>query len=1182
MISPGQVRRHCCRDPRRPPLIFPAQHSASVISSESEDHLLAELIDLPMAERKDLLSQTCGNDSVMRQRLEDKLKHLMDSLSASVPPGDTPAGSSRHVIARALAAGLDVPERPGTLIGRYELLERIGEGGCGVVYLAEQKQPVRRQVALKLIKLGLDTREFVARFEAERQALAVMEHPNIARVFDAGATEVGRPYFVMELVRGVPITRYCDDNTLPLLDRLQLFVSVCEAVQHAHQKGVIHRDLKPSNILVIEPDPVQPDRGEAPVLSSQPNDGFRGVPKIIDFGIAKAMGAAVDEKPQFTQFHSFIGTPAYSSPEQIEMSGLEVDTRTDIYSLGVLLYELLTSRTPFDSQELVRSGLDTMRRTIRETEPPRPSHRLQTISHDELHDIALRRGSEPRRLVHGLRGDLDWIVMKCLEKDRTRRYETANGLAADLRRHLNDEPVLACPPSAAYRFQKLVRRHKLAFAAGAAVIAALLLGTVASTWQAVRATDAKREALAAQANEATARARAQAQELVARQRAYGSDMNVAMQALRGNDLGQALSLLDRQRPQPGESDLRGWEWRYMWQQTRSDALAVLCEKTQIESLAVSSDGRWLAIGVARNDGIFVWDLATKQEVAHLAQGKNHLRAVFSPTEPLLAFATDDEPGDSDGRLYLWDARTRQLVDEYPLGNACRGVAFSRDGQTILVSTASSSEGHLSLRRVSDGEPLAGFRAEKQTWLPPGTGFAADADLRAAAFGSNDHVYVVDLGSGEPLWRAKASDSFFITALAFSPDGNTLATAAGFVESDIRLWEVATGRQIGRLEGHTSWVSSLVFWPDGSKLASSSADQTIRTWDVASRTCIDMLRGHREEVWRLALLPDNRTLISGGKGGVVCLWDTSVTHPRREHITVSRNICAWFFESDGRSVLTLDHQGQVARWSGAEFQEKHVLLDSTTEINRFGAYNRFSNDGRFVACASSDGLITVWDVARRTLSSAFKPTGEEVWLMHFFAAGNRLIVWSPRNDRLVDWDLAANREVQSWTAPRPWIFGGALSFDDKQFAVAGDSGDVLNRNLVEKSTRNLALNIVQGSSAAFSPSNTLLAIGSHQGYARLWNTANWQEVATLEGPPVASLAFSPDGRRLVSCSNGNSLKLWSVESWQEVLNLRGEGSIYVDVAFSRDGNAFGVGSATGPMHIWRAPSWAEIEKAEARE
>jgi len=366
-----------------------------------------------------------------------------------------------------------VEEQIGTMIGRYRLLQQIGEGGFGVVFMAEQTEPVQRKVALKVIKAGMDTREIVARFEAERQALALMDHPNIARVLDAGTTASRRPYFVMELVRGIPITEYCDQANLSTRERLELFIKVCRAVQHAHQKGVIHRDLKPTNVLVTLHD------GEA-------------VPKVIDFGVAKALGQKLTEKTLFTRFEQIIGTPAYMSPEQAALGGLDIDTRTDIYSLGVLLYELLTGVTPLDAATLRKGALDEIRRMIRETDPPKPSTRLQTMG-GRLAEIARCRHAEPATLSRLIRGDLDWITMKCLEKDRQRRYETVNGLARDIERHLTNNPVVARPPSRVYRVQKWVRRNKLVFSAVALIFLVLVLGIVVSTWQAVRATRAERE-----------------------------------------------------------------------------------------------------------------------------------------------------------------------------------------------------------------------------------------------------------------------------------------------------------------------------------------------------------------------------------------------------------------------------------------------------------------------------------------------------------------------------------------------------------------------------------------------------------------------------------------------------------------------------------------------------------------
>ncbi len=415
-------------------------------------------------QRRQFLDQACGADQTLRQQVE-KLLALSQSAGdffKDCAPALEPVAADAAQVLSAAESALE-PEIPETkCIGPYKLLQKLGEGGYGVVYMAEQEQPIRRRVALKIIKLGMDTRNVIARFEADRQALALMDHPNIARVLDAGATETGRPYFVMELVYGVKITEYCDQNRVSMRERLQLFIQVCNAVQHAHQKGIIHRDLKPSNIMVTMHDGVP-------------------FPKVIDFGIAKATEQRLTDKTLFTSYAQLMGTPAYMSPEQMELSGLNLDTRSDIYSLGVLLYELLTGRTPFDTTDLLKLGVEELRRTVREQEPLSPSAKLQTLNNEEITKTAQRRHIEPPRLLTQLRGDLDWSVLKCLEKDRTRRYATANGLAMDIERYLHEEAVLARPPSRLYRLQKLVRRNRMVFLFGAAAAAALLLGTITST-----------------------------------------------------------------------------------------------------------------------------------------------------------------------------------------------------------------------------------------------------------------------------------------------------------------------------------------------------------------------------------------------------------------------------------------------------------------------------------------------------------------------------------------------------------------------------------------------------------------------------------------------------------------------------------------------------------------------------
>jgi serine/threonine protein kinase/tetratricopeptide (TPR) repeat protein len=432
-------------------------------------------------EQAAFLDQVCQGDAELRARLEELLQAHRE------------AGSFLQEPSAFQPTTVDVPpvqEPPGTVIGPYKLLEQIGEGGMGTVWMAQQTEPVRRLVAVKLIKAGMDSRQVIARFEAERQALALMDHPHIARIHDGGTTSDGRPFFVMELVKGIPLVEYCDQCSLTTRERLDLFLSVCQAVQHAHQKGVIHRDLKPSNVLVA-------------IQDGQP------MVKVIDFGVAKAINQRLSEHTLQTGFHQMIGTPLYMSPEQAEMSPLDVDTRADIYALGVLLYELLTATTPFEKERLSKASYDEMRRIIREEEPPRPSARLSTLK-DKLTSVAAQRRTEPRHLLRTVKGDLDWMVMKALEKDRNRRYETANGFAMDVRRYLADEPVDACPPSAGYRLRKFARRNRRALTAALAFVLLLVTAVVALTVALVAASRERQEKEAALEAEGKHRRKTQA------------------------------------------------------------------------------------------------------------------------------------------------------------------------------------------------------------------------------------------------------------------------------------------------------------------------------------------------------------------------------------------------------------------------------------------------------------------------------------------------------------------------------------------------------------------------------------------------------------------------------------------------------------------------------------------------
>ncbi len=538
--------------------------------SERRDarELFNDALELPSEQRLAFLDGQCAGDPALRARVaqlltvHDECGDFLAAPTAVARPGvDAQGGAARGGAGPGAPVGTG--DSVGTNIGQYKLLERIGEGGFGSVYMAEQREPVQRRVALKLIKLGMDTKQVIARFEAERQALAMMDHPSIARVLDAGTTDTGRPYFVMELVRGISITKFCDEDHLTIRQRLELFTEVCHAVQHAHQKGIIHRDIKPSNVLVTRHDD-------------------KAVPKVIDFGVAKATHVRLTDKTLFTEFCQLLGTPAYMSPEQAQLSGIDIDTRSDIYSLGVLLYELLTGTTPFDHRTLLAAGYDEMRRLIREVEPPRPSTRISTLavparptgSGSAVDDsggqplpdnraadrsssaaaIARHRHTEPAALGRLLRGDLDWIVMKCLEKDRTRRYETANDLAEDVQRHLRHEPVLAGPPNAAYKLRKFARRNRGLLVTVGLIGATLAVGLSLASYGLIRARQERGQALVAKAN-------AEAVTTLIRSMLGGSEPHAA----RGPDLkvGQLLDeaadrLGDRLKGQPEiEMEVRG-------------------------------------------------------------------------------------------------------------------------------------------------------------------------------------------------------------------------------------------------------------------------------------------------------------------------------------------------------------------------------------------------------------------------------------------------------------------------------------------------------------------------------------------------------------------------------------------------------------------------------------------------
>ena len=767
-------------------------------------------------------------------------KCLLQLGLASKLQTNRPVSREKH----GASAPAQSPEKPGERIGPYKVLQQIGEGGCGVVYMAEQEVPVRRRVALKVIKPGMDTRQVVARFEAERQALALMEHPNIARVFDGGTTESGRLYFVMELVCGIKITDFCDQNQFSTRQRLDLFLLVCQAIQHAHQKGVIHRDIKPSNVLVTE-------------LDGEP------VPKVIDFGIAKATGQErLTDKTLFTAFNHFMGTPAYMSPEQAGMGKLDVDTRSDIYSLGVLLYELLTGNAPFSASELNNSGMDEICRIIKEKEPPRPSTRVTKLAQLQLTEVARARRIEPAKLPGLLRRDLDWIVMRCLEKDRKRRYETVTGLAMDVKRYLANEPIVARPATAFYRFQKDLKRNKLAYAATAAVLASLVVGLGIAIWMYARERQAHKMAVAAEHEQRELREAAetaQAEEAQQRRRAeaeaYAANMNLAQQAWEHADVMKVRQLLEATASNPS----RGFEWYYWQRQIHLNLQTFHGHTAAINSVAFFRDGQ--RIVTASNDRTTkVWEASTGKELFTLkGHGDFVMCVAVSPDGQRIV------TGSQDRKAIVWDAASgKELLTFNGHRTSVYSVAISPDGRRVATGTY---DGTTVIWDMASGKEL--LRIEGHAGSIWSVAFSPDGQKLLTA-NMDGTAKQWDAATGEELTSFKGRLKQ-LTSVGDLPDGRWIAGAGNH---GTEVWEATTGKELLFFNEQQAWVTSVAFSPDSQRIMTSCNEGTAKFWDLSSGRELFTIRGHLGGVNCAAISPDGQRAVTGSDDGTAMLWDAT--------------------------------------------------------------------------------------------------------------------------------------------------------------------------------------------------------------------------------------------------------------------------------------------------------------------
>jgi WD40 repeat protein len=1164
--------------------------------------LFVAALDLPDPQaRQAFLERACGDDADLRHRLGVLLKAHDDPASALDRPlaevGPADAGETSPPAPAdgpATASAQGPAEGAGSVVaGRYKLLEPIGEGGMGTVWVAEQTQPVRRKVALKVIKAGMDSRAVLARFEAERQALALMDHPNIAKVLDGGTTQGGRPFFVMEYVKGVPFTRYCDDARLSVAQRLALFLPVCQAVQHAHLKGIIHRDLKPSNILVC-------------LYDGQP------VPKVIDFGLAKAVHQPLTEQTLHTAHGILLGTPLYMSPEQAEFNNLDVDTRTDIYALGVILYELLTGTTPLERQRFKEVAWQQILRLIKEEEPERPSARLSR--NGSLPSVAAQRQLEPVKLTRLVRGELDWIVMKCLENERSRRYDTATGLAHDLQRYLADEAVEACPPSAGYRLRKFARKHRAALATAGLIALLLTAGIVASTWQAVRATQAEREAARQRDAAVTNEQKAFASEAVAQQKRqealvaqeqlrrtlYAAEMNLVQAAWEADHLPRIHELLQAQIPPAGQRDLRGFEWHFWDRRSHAEVRSLRLPgpppETPLYGPLLSRDGARLARLAPRGGDweLQVWDTDSGQKTFAVSlPGKpprSYMPALSADGGRAAVIGkADAEAGKpAPWQVRVWDVAAGKERPVLPLPTTADTVLITLDANGSRLLTAASSV-------KLPGTPFATATTNLVVWdlatgkatlsaalgsIRPGLALSPDG-TRAAAVVSLDGkgdmkaphgVKVWDVDAGKEIFFLKTSKGEPFQHLAFSGDGKKLA-AAGLLlgMGGIWVWDAATGKELTTIASRRA-AGGVRFSPDGKWLASyERTTPAVMLWDAATGQERDALKSSATGVSAVAFRADGKQLCTAASDGTVQTWNAATDERSTAGGFLAFRFARTALSPDGTRIADLPMFGpeldvlKVLDTSGRQVQTLRLpgkgLALSCEELVLSRAGTRVA--ARWMVPVPGDERFEckVWDVASGQEVFSFAGTGRRSLALS--PDGSRLAVpvgvkdeksrFGVRVDRIKVWDLNGRKEIVTFEpAPRAdthavafspdnkWLATSPLSLSSRDPADAGRGGVV---QLVDATTgagiRALESTAHRFTTFAFSPDGALLAAGGDAQEAEpraavveVWDTATGARRYTLRGHAggVQAIAFSPDGSRIATSAPSSASNESGVKIW----------------------------------------------------